>query len=255
MTGNYNATIDLMISDIKALAVPGAGTVYLNVLGNEPDLAYDAAVTAAGGTWTAGIVGNNGTAAQHKAAWIYIHDRFVAAGVTNVEWTAIYAGITSNNKKAIVAAMYAGDAYVDWIGWDPYNRPTTNGTASVTFSALVSPWYTWATATLSSQKPYLLGEFGTEEIAGNATAKADWFTGMAATIQADTFPLLMMLCYFPHNRSVEGTGISGEFGIDTSTNSRTAWNAAVNTLMNMGTVSAAAGTYDTAVYDTAIYGA
>jgi hypothetical protein len=63
--------------------------------------------------------GNNGNTAEDLiAAWRYVHDRFVAAGATNVEW--VWSPTTVNNVTSF-SALYPGDAYVDWLGVDGYN--------------------------------------------------------------------------------------------------------------------------------------
>ena len=64
-------------------------------------------------------VGTMGTAADYVAAFRHIHDRFAADGVTNVVWVWTITG--SSGHDSIFPSLYPGNAYVDWVGFDPYN--------------------------------------------------------------------------------------------------------------------------------------
>src|SRR6266508_2823726 len=78
-------------------------------------------------------VGKYGTAAQFVAAWRHIHDRFAAKGVTNVVWVWQVTG-SSNWYSLYKGGLYPGDAYVDWIGWDPYNWYTCHNNDWLSFA-------------------------------------------------------------------------------------------------------------------------
>src|SRR5438477_654456 len=63
--------------------------------------------------------------ARYIAAWRRIHDRFVAAGATNVVW--VWApNVTDVEGGPETMAYYPGDAYVDWTGVDGYNWGTSD---------------------------------------------------------------------------------------------------------------------------------
>lgn len=54
------------------------------------------------------------------AAWRHIHDRFKKLGVTNVAWLWNPAGIRRLHPDP--GPFYPGSAYVDWIGFDGYDK-------------------------------------------------------------------------------------------------------------------------------------
>lgn len=57
------------------------------------------------------------------AAWRHIHDRFITDGVTNVTWLWNPAASPLDHDPA---PWYPGAAYVDWIGFDGYDKFTAN---------------------------------------------------------------------------------------------------------------------------------
>jgi len=90
-----------------------------------------------------------------------------------------------------IAAMYPGNAYVDWIGADGYSwAPRQPGAPWRSFGQIFSAFYRWGRPT---GKPLLVGEFGVLE--RRASEKAAWFA------QADTelrtrFPAIRAVVYF-----------------------------------------------------------
>jgi hypothetical protein len=123
--------------------------------------------------WSASVNGN--TPASYVAAWRHVHDIFTAAGASNVLWVwAPNAG-----GPTPVNQVYPGDAYVDIIGMDGYNRG--NGTTgyqapSSVFSSLFS-----TVRALAPSKPVLITETGTSEQAGN---KAAWLEQLFTYVHA-----------------------------------------------------------------------
>jgi hypothetical protein len=63
-------------------------------------------------------VGVFGTALEYAAAFRRVRDRFTARGVTSVIYVWIVTGYQTRVDQW--AALYPGDAYVDWLGYDPY---------------------------------------------------------------------------------------------------------------------------------------
>lgn len=63
----------------------------------------------------------SGTAAEYVAAWRHIHRRFARAHVTNVVWTVVFMGVTSERKIAQVRALHpgAGLRRLDCLGVQP----------------------------------------------------------------------------------------------------------------------------------------
>ena len=144
------------------------------------------------------LVGISGTAAQYVAAWRHIHDVFVAVGASNAVWAVVFMGVVSDNYIAAVQALYPGDGYVDYIGWDPYNRAACYGNPWQSFAGTVSPFYQWLMANGHANKPFLLGEYGSVEDAANPAAKANFFTGEGVSLADGEFPNLKVVSYFDH---------------------------------------------------------
>jgi len=96
---------------------------------------------------TAGCLGSAGSAG-YIAAWKHIWTIFQAQGATNVAF--VWCPSISNTA----VPFYPGDAYVNWIGWDGYDRkqnPTT---------ILQSQFLTFYNAWVGHGKPMVIGETG-----------------------------------------------------------------------------------------------
>ncbi|WP_170315483.1 carbohydrate-binding domain-containing protein [Nakamurella deserti] len=72
--------------------------------------------------WGAAANGNSGAA--YVAAYRHVHDRFVAAGATNVQWS--WSVNIVQGMPVALQSVYPGAAYVDSIGVDGYNGGTDN---------------------------------------------------------------------------------------------------------------------------------
>jgi hypothetical protein len=158
-------------------------------------------------------IGTSGTAAEYVAAWRHIHDRFVAAGATNAVWTVVYMGVISDNKLAQVKALYPGNAYVDYIAWDPYNWGACRSSAPTSFVDTVSPFYNWLMDNGYGSKPFMLAEYGSVEDPADANGKADWFTAENTALASGKFSNLKVLSYFDH----PAPPASCNWSVDTST--------------------------------------
>jgi hypothetical protein len=147
--------------------------------------------------------GKYGTPEEFAAAWKHIHDRFAAASVTNVSWVLVTTG--SPQWQSIWERLYPGDAYVDWIAWDPYNwitcGPLKGRSKWQSFDAVVSPQYDYLGAHGHGNKPFMLAEFSSHEPAGGAgyPTKGAWWKDVRTTMEAGTFPNLKMLTVFDTN--------------------------------------------------------
>jgi hypothetical protein len=121
-----------------------------------------------------GVVPGNGTAAQFVAAWRHIHDVFSRLGVRNVVWVWTTTGYVPHART--IAALYPGNAYVDWIGYDPYNFFNCHHGPWHTFAETVEPFYEWlATHRLGAGKPVMLPEFGSAPNRANPGLEAAWY--------------------------------------------------------------------------------
>ncbi len=85
----------------------------------------------------------------------------------NIIWCWVPSG---NNRNAATAAMYPGDDYVDWIGFDLYDSTLSKGSPSATYS----PFRTWIDQqSFGSGKPLGIFETGIQN-SQNESAKATW---------------------------------------------------------------------------------
>jgi carbohydrate binding protein with CBM4/9 domain/glycosyl hydrolase family 26 len=127
-------------------------------------------------------VGTNGSAADYVAAYRHIHDRFDADGVTNVLYMWTITG--SKSYYSTVPSLYPGDSYVDWIGYDPYNFFTCNGSTWKTYSQTVDPAYQWLMNNGHGNKPFILAEYGSAIDSNNSQAVLDWYTSIPTVLKA-----------------------------------------------------------------------
>jgi beta-mannanase len=136
------------------------------------------------GTWqwySPGINGN--TAADFVAAWRHFHDLAQQEGATNITWVWC-PNVDPTNMYTPYSALYPGDAYVDWTGFNGFNR---DGKSS--FSWLFGSSYS-TLLQIAPTKPILISETSSEETLGN---KVGWIT--------DTFSSQLPL-YFPKIKAV-----------------------------------------------------
>jgi glycosyl hydrolase family 26 len=121
-----------------------------------------------------GAVPGNGSAAEFVAAWRHVHDVFRRVGAHNVVWVWTTTGYVPH--ASTIAALYPGDRYVDWIGYDPYNFFACHHGSWHTFAETVEPFYEWlVTHRLGLGKPIMLPEFGSAPNLGNPGLEAAWF--------------------------------------------------------------------------------
>jgi beta-mannanase len=156
-----------------------------------------------------GGVNNNNTGrhdgpSKYIAAWRRVHDLFVAAGATNAVW------VWCPNRSSIpnvawnrAQNYYPGDAYVDWVCIDGYNRDATKWRS---FTTLFSAIY----ATYGGRKPIMIGE--TSSVEGNAGRKAAWINDAGAVIQ-QRFPSVAAFVWFDTQKN------GFDFRIDSSESS------------------------------------
>ena len=124
-----------------------------------------------------------GDPARYVAVWRYVHDRFTAAGATNVEWVWSVAWMNSDAE-----AYYPGDDYVDWVGLTVLNFGTTvEGPGWRTFSTLYNQQdggISQSDRAASFGKPVMITELATVEQGGD---KGQWIIDIGPALQ-DEFP-------------------------------------------------------------------
>ncbi len=132
-------------------------------------------------------------------AWRHIRSLFQSAGATNVVflWNPGHYAADGNNDDP--HGFYPGNAYVDWIGVDTYQRASPE-----TFDDDFSLFYADFGNSQYGNKPLMVGENGSQSYAQNS-AELQWtyLQGLLADIQANRYPLLKAYDYFdaPGNTS------------------------------------------------------
>jgi hypothetical protein len=155
----------------------------------------------------------NGTAAEYVAAYRHIYARFAAIGATNVVWVWVPTGYLGNATK--IAASYPGDAYVDWIGYDPYNFFVCHSTTWRDYETVISGFYNWLIAQGHGNKPFMLAEYGS--VAGSdVNARANWFRGQVTALKK--YPNIKAIQLF---NSSDGGSCNAEISADAP--ALTAW--------------------------------
>lgn len=120
---------------------------------------------------------------DYVRAYQRIHDRFAAKGVTNVTWLWISTGYLGAGNDQHIMDGYPGDKYVDWIGYDPYNFYTCNGTGWSTFEQKVANPYKFFVSQGLGDKPQLLSEYGTSYDPANPTRATQWHKDIPAALK------------------------------------------------------------------------
>ncbi|HUY48266.1 MAG TPA: glycosyl hydrolase [Streptosporangiaceae bacterium] len=129
-----------------------------------------------------GGVPGTGSPAQFVAAWRHVHDVFARLGVRNVVWVWTTTGYVP--RASTIAALYPGSAYVDWIGYDPYNFFSCHHSPWYTFAQTVQPFYQWLAAHhLGAGKPLMLQEFGSAPDPAEPGREAAWFRGIVPVLR------------------------------------------------------------------------
>lgn len=161
--------------------------------------------------------GSGYEARDYRAMFRHVEDVFAASGVTNVVWVMNYMGFERWALTDWFDDLYAGDAYVDWLAYDPYKTAGIGGQEGG-FSSLVnqfydgSDWrgfYRWARANHPG-KPVMMGEWGVGERWDNPAWKPGLFRAIAKRL--DRFPRLKALIYFDNDNA----DVAGNVSVDTT---------------------------------------
>ncbi|MER7418583.1 glycosyl hydrolase [Micromonospora peucetia] len=171
-SGRYDATIDAVAGRIRDTGVP----VFMG-FDHEPE---DEPA--------------KGSDADFVRAWRHVHDRFAAAGANNAVWVWTMMGWSGHYDR--YTALYPGDRYVDWVGYDPYNFHVCNGSKVWKSPATtIGGFYRWLDEhRVGVGKPRMLAEFGTNFDTANPDAKRRWFEEFPAALKAH--PKIKAAIYF-----------------------------------------------------------
>lgn len=208
--GNFNAYIDSWIAGIKAL-------------GRMVNLRFAHEMNGDWCPWGAKPGNANAnTPTEFVAMWQFVVNRFRAAGVTNVRW--IWSPNTVDTDKPI-DGLYPGDAYVDLVGIDGYNRGTSQSWSTwQTFTEVFGATYTQILALTS--KPLYIAEVACAEQGGD---KAAWITSALLSEIPTTFPALRGIVWFDENKETD-------WRIESSLAATEAFRVAINSPLWSGTL-------------------
>jgi mannan endo-1,4-beta-mannosidase len=169
--------------------------------------------------WGIGVNGNQ--PGEFVAAWRHVHDRFTAAGVTNVVWVwtpnEMYPDV-----PATVEEVYPGDEYVDWFGMNGFNWGTGVYWESCDCRSSWRPFSeifdnTYPRLVALADKPIMIGEVASSEVGGD---KAAWINAAFLEQVPNLFPKIRAISWF--NKIATGLDMV-EPGVVEATNSEVDW--------------------------------
>jgi uncharacterized protein (TIGR03437 family) len=150
-------------------------------------------------------------------AWQHIHQLFQSAGATNVVFLWNPGGYTDGGPDD-PHSYYPGNAYVDWIGIDTYQRSQT-----ATFTSDFGEFYTDFSASQYGGKPLMVGENASaNQSIYDAELQPAYLNGLLADLQSNLYPLLKAYDYFdaegsaPNDWVLDTPGLSAFAAVATS---------------------------------------
>jgi hypothetical protein len=165
--GQYDPYIDSWAS---GMAASGKQTIYLRIFHEFNDPLQPS--TGSGYSWGIGG-GTQNQPSDLVAAWRHIHDRFAAAGASNVRFLWCPDGV--NLDPGLLRAAYPGDSYVDFAGWDAYGYDYDTAVVYQTLSQI-------------SQKPFMLPEVGSRD--------AGWVQDLSSKLRSGGYGRIRAVVWF-----------------------------------------------------------
>jgi hypothetical protein len=146
---------------------------------------------------TSGCLGTLG-ASGYIQAWQHIWTIFQNQGAGNVA----FVWCPSINGATFGSTFYPGDSYVDWIGWDGYDRKQSASATLAQFTPFYANWVTHG-------KPLVLGETG-------ATTDQATYLAALATALPTSFPQVRAVLYYDSKSTLDWTLVDapGNLGAD-----------------------------------------
>ena len=145
--------------------------------------------------------GSGMTVPDYAAMYRHVILRLRADGANKFVSVMNYMGYS--RWDYMLDGLWPGNDVVDWIAWDAYMH-TPSDQPGHDFSALVSRFYSWATANHPG-KPLMLGEYGASWTPAAPSGQATFFDSMVKEI--GDFPALRAVNYFDADpKYVTGTG-------------------------------------------------
>lgn len=178
--GTYDALIRRWAQQIKADGTP----IYLRFAHEQNGYWY---------SWGQGVNGNK--AGDYVKAWNHVRDIFRQTGTKNVTWIwSPNVGYMSNIKD-----LWPGDANVDIMALDGYNKGSALGAPWVSFDAKFKS--SFQTLHQLSNKPIWIGEMGSGEAGGSKAAWIDDMFKVLPSYQKDYN--LQAIVWFNHNKETD----------------------------------------------------
>jgi chitodextrinase len=177
-SSSVNADIDKMADSIKAL---GSTKIMLTLV-HEPE--NDISPGGDANCPELGYKGHSGGVKDYVNMWHNVRSRFDAKGITNVVWVMNYMGWKGWN--CVVRDLWPGNAYVDWVTWDPYPKNST-------WTQFVGSFYNFLTENNDAthnflSKPWGLSEFG--YVGSSQAAAYAMYDDARRDLQNNVFPKL-----------------------------------------------------------------
>ncbi len=147
----------------------------------------------------------------YPAAYRHWRDRLKAKGVTNVVYAINYAGFRTDSTA--YTRTYPGDAYVDWIAWDPYDFSCAKNGALNTWRPFYDRLEAGLLGTGAKSKSYALLETGVGGGTGKSACRVSWVNGMVEAAAA--LPKIKTVLYFNRN--------SADYNLDYDPAAQSAW--------------------------------
>ncbi|MDT0306768.1 glycosyl hydrolase [Streptomyces sp. DSM 44917] len=124
---------------------------------------------------------NQGEGEDYVRAWRHVHEIFEEEGADNVRWVWVSVGWTGHAD--VIRSFYPGDAYVDWIGWDPFNYYVCRNLDWRTPEETIGPWYEWLEDNGFGDKPWMLAEYGSVADPRDPEAEARWYRNLVPALR------------------------------------------------------------------------
>lgn len=187
--------------------------------------------------WSEGVDGTTGTipngnkVGEFVAMWRHVHDIFAQVGATNVTWVWCVNHLTKTSSGVpSLAQIYPGDNYVNWTGFDAYNRNSDWESFKTTATGAGTTWLLntyQATVDVAPSKPLVLGEMGSKEDSVDSSRKADWLTDALLTQLPQNFPHIRAIVYFNWNTTSDPTSPDASMVIESSPHAQAAFAAGI----------------------------
>ncbi len=197
--------------DAQAARIKASGIRFVLDLMHEVDTTTSYMDDTVGKAEYGGMTLRDWWETTYPAAYRHWRDRLKANGVTNVVYAIDYAGFRSDNTA--YTRTYPGDAYVDWIAWDPYDFTCSKGGAAPTWKPFYDRLEGGLLGAGAKAKSYALFETGVGGSSAKSSCRVTWVKGMAEA--ATALPKIRAVLYF--NRS------SADYNLDSDPGVQTAW--------------------------------